>query len=187
MYMLNHKGTVVLETERLILRPFTLDDAAAAYYTWLKDEDVCRYMRWTAHKSLAESRQLIEDWVAMYSKPDFYIWVIELKETGKLVGSISIAVVNEHDDCMDTGYCLGKEYWGRGITTEALCAVIKFGIKEVGANRIEAYHSVNNPNSGKVMKKAGMSYEGTARQKYKANAGLQDSCVYAVLAQDILE
>lgn len=62
------------------------------------------------------------------------------------------------------GYCIGKKWWHQGITSEALAALINFFFKEVKANRIESRHDPRNPNSGKVMEKCGLIYEGTIRQ-----------------------
>jgi ribosomal-protein-alanine N-acetyltransferase len=61
------------------------------------------------------------------------------------------------------GYCIGRKWWHSGITSEALESVIQFLIEEVGLNRIESRHDPRNPNSGAVMKKCGMKYEGTLR------------------------
>jgi ribosomal-protein-alanine N-acetyltransferase len=82
------------------------------------------------------------------------------------------------------GYCIGKEWWHLGIMTEALGSVIKYLFEEVGMNRIEARHDTNNPNSGKVMLKCGMKYEGTMRQADMNNQGLSDCSLYAILAED---
>lgn len=81
---------------------------------------------------------------------------------------------------------IGRRYWGNGYTAEAAKAVIAFLFDEVGANRIAARHDTNNPNSGKVMQKAGMKYEGTLRQCDRNNQGLVDCSVYAILKSEYL-
>ena len=93
-------------------------------------------------------------------------------------------MVNESDMCGDFGYSIGKKYWNMGAASEALKEVLKFGFEVVGFNRIESYHSINNPASGKVMQKAGMTLEGLARQKYRSNAGFEDSYMYSILKED---
>jgi len=93
-------------------------------------------------------------------------------------------VVNETDLCGDFGYSISRKYWGQGIATEALKAVLKLAFETVGFNRIESYHSTKNPASGKVMQKAGMKFEGLARQKYKSNVGFEDSNLYSILKED---
>jgi ribosomal-protein-alanine N-acetyltransferase len=82
------------------------------------------------------------------------------------------------------GYCIGKKYWNQGITSEALNRIIKFFFEEVGVNRIESRHDPNNPNSGKVMKKCGMKYEGTIRQADINNQGICDYSEYGILAEE---
>ena len=89
--------------------------------------------------------------------------------------------------CGEAAYCLSRQYWGRGIVTEALRAVLNFGLLEVGFNRIEAYHAVNNIGSGKVMQNAGMKYEGRMRKKYRSHMGFEDSDLYAILKEDLLD
>jgi [ribosomal protein S5]-alanine N-acetyltransferase len=82
------------------------------------------------------------------------------------------------------GYCIGKKYWNKGITSEALSVLIKFFFEEVGINRIESRHDTNNPNSGKVMEKCGMKYEGLMRQADRNNQGIGDTIYYGILAED---
>jgi ribosomal-protein-alanine N-acetyltransferase len=85
---------------------------------------------------------------------------------------------------MEIGYCIGRSWWNCGITSEALAAVIDFLMDEVGAQRVEACHDPRNPNSGAVMRKCGMQYEGTQRQAGINNSGKCDLCWYAILARD---
>ena len=82
------------------------------------------------------------------------------------------------------GYCIGKKWWHQGITSVTLKTVIDFLFDEVGANRIESYHDPNNPNSGGVMKKCDMKYEGTMRSYKKTNQGITDACVYSILKSE---
>ena len=82
------------------------------------------------------------------------------------------------------GYCIGKPWWHKGIMSEALGAVIDFLFDEVGVNRVESRHDPRNPNSGAVMKKCGMKFEGTLRQSDRNNQGICDACYYAILADE---
>ncbi len=79
------------------------------------------------------------------------------------------------------GYCIGKNWWNSGITTEALKAVIKYLVDEVGVSRIEGRHSIENPSSGKVMEKAGLKFEGVLRKKDYSNYGVTDLGVYSFI------
>ncbi len=182
--MLDHKGTVTIETERLVLRRFARDDASSLFNNWANDMAVCRYMRWAPHKNKEESRDILDGWLEAYSRKSFYQWAITLNDSKEPIGAIALTVVNENDLCGDVGYCIGKKYWGQGIVAEALNAVLNFAFTSVGFNRIEAYHSTNNPASGRVMQKAGMTFEGMAKQKYRSIMGFEDSNMYSIIRED---
>lgn len=110
--------------------------------------------------------------------------MIEHRESGQVLGNISVIGITESTDCAGVGYCLSDRFWGMGIMPEALNAVIRFLFNEVGVNRIEATHDVNNPNSGRVMEKCGLRYEGTMRQAGRNNQGICDKVIRAILKED---
>ena len=182
--MLTHKGTQTIETSRLILRRAIRADAEPMFRNWASDEDVTKFLTWPAYKTVESAYPILEKWVSSYDKPDFYQWMIILKEIGEPIGSIS--VVNQRDDIAEAeiGYCIGKLWWHQGIMTEALRAVMDYLFDEVGMNRIEAKHDVYNPHSGGVMRKCGMRYEGTARQSDRNNQGICDLVTYGILRSD---
>lgn len=156
--MLIHKGTKNIETKRLILRPFLESDVGCMYKDWASDPDVTEYLTWDTHSSVEDTKLVIDIWVRGYKNAQTYNWAMELKETKEVIGSIGFIDLN-NDLCeAEAGYCMSKEYWGRGIMTEALCAVIGFAFTEVGFAYIYAVHDVRNPVSGSVMKKCGMRY-----------------------------
>ena len=186
--MLMHKGTVPLETPRLALRRFRPEDTPSVYRNWASNPQVTRYMRWSPHQSVQETGQVVESWVKHYSQPSFYLWLIELRETGTPIGALEATITSENDACAELGYCLGRYWWGGGLMSEAVAAAIRFLFQEVGLNRIEACHSVRNPASGRVMEKCGMTFEGMARQKYYSpTEGFQDCRTYAILRGDWTE
>ena len=96
------------------------------------------------------------DWIAAYDKPDFYLWAIEIKNTGELIGSISVVHQQKNINMVHIGYCIGKAWCHKGYTSEALIRLVYFFFEEVHVNRIESRHDPHNPNSGKVMQKAGL-------------------------------
>ena len=181
--MLNHAGTRVLETPRLVLRRFEPADAEAMF-AWAGDSQVTRFLRFPTHQSPDDSRRVLEGWQADYRRPDFYMWAITEKQSSRAVGSIALQTLNEHDRCGDLGFCLLRACWGQGYMTEALAAVLDFGFHVVGFNRIEGVHSQLNPASGAVMRRCGMQYEGMSRQLYYCAEGFQDSHRYARLKSD---
>ena len=183
--MVTHQGTQLLQTSRLLLRPAVREDAQPMFDNWANDPDVTKYLTWPPHGSVEVTQQVIDSWINSYHKDNTYQWMIVPKHTPHSpIGSIS--VVNHEDEVgkAEIGYCIGKAWWHQGIMTEALQAVMDFLFDQVGMNRLEARHDSHNPNSGSVMKKCGMQYEGTLRQYDRNNLGICDVCVYALLKQD---
>lgn len=181
---MNHLGTKALETPRLILRPFTMDDAPAMYKNWASDPEVTKFLTWQPHTSEAATLELLVFWVFQYTDPTVYQWAIELKELGEPVGAISVVGRNEPIDAVEIGYCIGRNWWGQGVTAEALARVIRFFFEEAGCNRVVAVHDLRNPNSGRVMEKCGMKFEGIHRKGARNNQGLCDVARYAILRED---
>lgn len=178
---MKHPGTKQIETERLILRRFTLEDAESMYRNWANDPEVTKYLTWPAHQTVETSRSVLETWVSSYINHDFYQWCIQLKAAGEPIGSISVVSIQEDISSMEIGYCIGRSFWHQGITSEALQAVTEYLQKEAGALRLECKHDTRNPNSGKVMKKCGYSYEGTKKRAYKSSSGICDCAFYGLV------
>ena len=182
--MLTHKGTQTIETSRLILRRAVRDDAEPMFRNWASDPEVTKYLTWPTYEKVETAYQILDLWESEYEKPNYYQWMIVLKELGEPIGSISVVRQNDRVEEAEIGYCIGKAWWHQGIVSEALTAVMDYLFDEVGMNRIEAKHDVNNPNSGAVMKKCGMFYEGTARQSDRNNQGICDIATYGILRSD---
>lgn len=183
---MEHKGTQRLETERLILRRFAVEDAAAMYQNWASDPEVVKYLTWPVHSSAEATRALLENWVQRYENPDVYNWGIEWKESGELIGSISVVQIRERISEASLGWCIGKTWWGQGVMPEAGNAVLDYLFRTVGFHRVAATHDVENPKSGRVMQKIGMKYEGTLRSAGVNNRGICDVVCYAILSEDFL-
>lgn len=182
---MEHKGTVKRETERLILRPFVVEDAKAGFHNWMSDEKVTEFLRWPTHSDVSISERVVKEWIEEYEKNKaFYQWAIVPKDLGEPIGTISVVDMNESIDMVHIGYCIGSKWWGNGYMSEAFAAIIPFLFEEVGAKRIEAQHDPNNPASGKVMMKCGLKYEGTLRKADWSNKGIVDAAMYALLAEE---
>lgn len=181
---MQHKGTVTIETKRLLLRRFKAEDAPAMLNNWASEDSVTRFLTWPTHTSIEVSRFVAKDWASHYEEENYYQWAIVLKEIDEAIGSIAVIHIDEAADKTAIGYCIGSRWWSRGIMTEAFSAVIKFLFEEVGVNRIEAMHDIDNPASGKVMQKCGLLYEGTLRKYAVNNQGIVDTAMYGILAED---
>jgi ribosomal-protein-alanine N-acetyltransferase len=180
-----HKGTVTLETERLILRRFTPGDAEAMFRNWAGDPEVTKFLTWQTHPNVEESRKIVAMWADSYDKTDTYLWAIVPKDLGEPIGSIGVVNLNESVGSAEIGYCIGKAWWRKGYTSEALRKLVCFFFTEVGINRVESRHDTNNPNSGRVMRKAGLVYEGMRRKADRNNQGIVDTCIYGIISEDL--
>ncbi len=178
---MEHKGTKIIETKRLILRPFRAEDAEPMFRNWASDPAVTKFLTWPTHQSVDVTRRILEDWIHEYGGLENYQWAIELKELHEPIGSISAVKMDDRTASATIGYCIGRKWWGYGFTAEALRVLIGFFFEEVGVNCVNACHDPRNPNSGKVMKKCGMTYEGTWRGGGVNNQGVCDESWYSIL------
>lgn len=157
--MLLDKGTQIIRTERLILRPFVQGDAAAIYQNWACDPEVTRYLSWQSFSDPAGAEAILQIWLNAYSSPDTYRWGIALKEDCDTVfGSIDVVRADNRSGQTELGYCLSRQLWGKGIMTEAVQAVVSY-LFDCGYTKITAKYDTRNPGSGRVMKKCGMRFE----------------------------
>lgn len=184
---MKHLGTAMLETARLKLRRFTIEDAGNMYKNWASEDEVTRFLTWPTHASVEVTREVLSKWVTNYEKQDYYNWAIEIKETGEIVGNISVVDIKENVEGAVLGYCMGTRWWGNGIMPEAGKAVVKYLFEQVGFHRIAAAHNKNNPKSGRVMQKIGMTYEGTLRSAGYCNQGVFDVVWYSILREEFDE
>ncbi|MDR1516001.1 MAG: GNAT family N-acetyltransferase [Synergistaceae bacterium] len=181
---MTHLGTITLETERLILRRFTPGDAGAMFRNWASDPDVAAFMTWPAHPDTRESERVISEWAASYKDLNFYSWAIVPREMGEPIGGISVVRLDDDIRAVHIGYCIGKKWWRQGYTSEALKRLVRFFFEEVGVNLVRSRHDTRNPNSGKVMAKAGLKFEGILRQSDRNNQGICDAAYYAITADE---
>ena len=172
-----------IETDRLTLRRLTMRDARDIF-EYSRDTDVARHVLWDAHTSLSDAKGYIRYMLRRYHSFDPASWGIEWRETGKIIGTIGFMWIQFEHSVAEVGYSLAKNYWSRGIMTEALDAVLHHAFYDLRLNRIEALHEVENPASGAVMRKCGMKYEGCMRQKLYNKGRYVDVNLYAILREE---
>lgn len=173
-----------VRTERLILRRMNMGDAADVF-AYSSDPEVSRHVLWDAHRSIYESRAYLRYILRQYKANDPSSWGIEHMESGRLIGTIGFMWWNHENRSAEVGYSLSRDYWNKGIMTEALKAAIRFGFDEMQLHRIEAQHETSNPASGRVMEKAGMRHEGVLRGRLYNKGKYVDVALYAVLRGDV--
>ena len=182
---LKHTGNVKLETERLVLRATSVTDAEQMYNNWASDPEVTKYLLWPPHASVEVTRGFLAQCDKENEKLDYYNWGMVAKETGQIIGTCGTVGLDEANHSIELGYCMSRTYWGKGIMSEAVAAIIKHLFNTIGFNRVTARHDPNNPASGRVMQKCGMIFEGIQRQAhYCFRRGFYDLACYAILKSD---
>ena len=193
---MRHAGTQTIETPRLMLRRLLPEDAEQMYRNWASDPEVTRFLRWEPHKSPAETRELLAAWATLYPNPDYYQWALVEKTSGQVFGSISLynSLLGEPQQktqwpgldltqgIWEPGYCIGRPWWNKGFTTEALRAVVEYWFENTDSNFLTCCHAADNPASGKVMEKAGFVYHHDAI--YHKFDGAPVDCKSYLLARD---
>lgn len=150
--------TPILETERMILRTLSLSDVRDIYERWATDEHVARYVRWSVHSSIEVTEEWIKAEEKNISSDKSYQWGFTLKEDGFLFGSGGLHY-NEDEGVWELGYNIMHKFWNQGYVTEAARAIIGFATEQLGIKEFIAWHAVENPASGAVLRKCGFVYE----------------------------
>lgn len=149
---------IIIETERLILRPWQLSDLQD-FYDYASVDGVGQMAGWLPHKSLEESKQILDMFIA-----EKKTLALVLKESGKVIGSIGLEDPDpdpiEEKYGREIGYVLGKDYWGRGLMTEAVNAVIMHCFGVLGFDYLTCGHFLRNNRSRRVIEKCGFCFLG---------------------------
>lgn len=175
-----------IETARLILRPFNLNDAKAV-------------QRLAGDFAIADTTLLIphpyedgmaEEWISTH-KPSFdtgemITYAITLKLNGELIGAIGLGISKKHNNG-EIGYWIGKDFWNNGYCKEAVKALVDFAFVNFNLNKIFASCFTRNPASGNVLKHIGMKYEGTLRQHVLKWDKYEDMAYYSILRSEWVE
>ena len=152
-------GTVRIETNRLVLRGFREDDLAD-FYDYAKVDGVGECAGWSHHKSIEESRRILSMFIE-----DRNVFAIVDKKSGKVIGSVGIkdpdeVTVSRFPDVniKEIGFVLAKDFWGKGLMTEAVKAVICYCFDELNLDAVSAGHFVGNDRSRRVIEKCGFEF-----------------------------
>ena len=171
----------IIETERLVLRPVTLDDAEAMF-EYASNQENTRYT-FPTNQSLEETKNNIAQF---YLANPLGRWGIELKGTGEFIGTIDLHKMDTVLKKAAIGYIINQKYWNQGLTTETNRAVIELAFEKIGMNKLTALHDKDNPASGKVMEKSGMrfSHEESYARMDKKEPGRIVTRVHYVLTKE---
>ena len=170
----------IIETEKLTLRPFREGDAEMMYRNWTSDERVARYCRWYAHENIDVTEGLLQMYLDEAADGFKYRWAITLKNTDEPVGGIDVVDISEDGKTVEIGYVIAHKLWNKGLVTEAFEAVIN-KLFDCGIEKVTARHCVDNPASGRVMEKCGLTFTGYDKVQEKFGSDkLCDVKCYAI-------
>jgi ribosomal-protein-alanine N-acetyltransferase len=172
-----------LETERLILRQIIPEDAEAIFLI-RGDYEVTRYNTGAAYQSREQASDLIGAMTNAYYDGNEIRWGITLKGHNLVIGMCGYNYWIRHDCRASVGYDLARAYWGQGIMTEAIHAIICFGFEHMGLNRIEADADSRNPASARVLTKVGFRHEGLQREQFYEEGRYHDLLLFSLLRKD---
>ena len=151
--------TKIIETKRLILRPFRFEDSEECYQNYTSDPSTTLYLTWDAHESVDVTKKFILSKIPLYEKDNYYDWCVTLKKqdmTTTIIGAISAVNFSKKDKFVAVGYCYGSAFWHKGYATEALSAVIEYFFEYTDIQVISCRFISTNERSGAVMKKCHM-------------------------------
>jgi ribosomal-protein-alanine N-acetyltransferase len=171
-------GTQVLESARLRLRPFRKADALGCFENYCSDPLTTRYLTWDPHQTPDVTSSFIERKLPLYDSPDYYDWVVTLKDTGEIIGSICLVALTPKQKYAEIGYAYGPKYWNHGYATEALKRVIVYLFTERGFDFVSARYLASNAASGKVMAKAHLLLTGRLKDNlYNPYLNRREDCL----------
>ncbi len=163
---LSRPGTSTIETQRLILRRFTYDDAAAVLENWAADPAVQNMYSEPVYPTKEAVMGLLEQYIGGYAKPNYYRWAIILKESGTCIGQIAYFLVDEKNHFAEIEYCIGRAFQCHGYATEATKAVVNYGFRQMHLHKVQICCKIINAPSKRVIEKCGFTYEGTLRDYF---------------------
>jgi ribosomal-protein-alanine N-acetyltransferase len=176
--------TPTLTTERLVLRPATQADVPFVLSLFSRSE-TNRYSSYEDISTAEEAQRLFDAFLKPGSETHFRL-VADLRGSGEAVGTLGLYSYSETNRRAELGYDLLREHRGRGLMTEAVEEVLRYGFEELGLNRVEATTDPENAASLRVLEKTGFTCEGLRRQRHNYKGGFHDEAFYGLIASDWL-
>jgi len=179
--MLTHIGTQPIETERLLLRRFTQEDAASAWANWAGDETVQNWYGEPVYITIEETQGLLAKYIAGYENEDYYRWGVFEKTSGACIGQVAYFLVDTKNHFGEIEYCIGQAFQRRGYCAEAVRAIMAYGFEKVHFHKVQVCHVPANEGSRGVIRKCGFTYEGTLRDYFYGGGAYTDRLYYSML------
>lgn len=173
---------IVLKTERLTLRPIRLTDLETTF-AYAGSADNTRYMLFLPYSSVEEARQELSRMEEKGNRepPRDYFFAIELADRGIHIGEISLELDETLTEA-ELGWIIHRDYWGKGITTEAAIAVRDFAFVTLGLKKLFSHCDSRNVGSYRVMEHIGMALEATGSRRNRMNGEISAEYRYAAYA-----
>ena len=182
--MLNHCGTKVMETKRLILRPFQYNDDEDMIQYWVSDPKIQSLYSEPVYTTKTEVKELLDKYISSYQKKDYYRWAIIEKESRSCIGQIAIFLVDNKNHFCEIEYCIGSRFHRKGYATEAANIVIDYGFRHVNFHKVQVCHKEINIASKGVIAKCGFTYEGTLRDYFYMDNKYVSRLYYSMLKSE---
>jgi ribosomal-protein-alanine N-acetyltransferase len=177
-----------LETARLVLRPVTEADVPAIFVA-CSNPAVTRYTLFDTHRSTDDTRAFVRDYAGPnYAKglADPLVWVLKENPAAGVIGAAGVHWESETHRTMTCGYWLAEPFWGCGLAPEAVAALARFAFETYPINRLQAHVVAEHLRSGRVLEKAGFTFEGVLRKAMVRRGIVEDVRMYAVTRQDLV-
>lgn len=173
-------GSKELKTNRLILRKINKNDYKKAFENWCSNDSFTKYLLWDTHKSVDETKAIYDKIIEKYDSNKTFEWIIELKDTNEVIGTIDISRKFLDFGVCEIGYCIGPKFQNMGYATEAYKEVIRFLFEECDARLMVGEYMDKNIPSGRVLEKCGLKYETKLRKRViDKNGDINDLIVYS--------
>ena len=173
----------ILRTERLILRKMTRDDLLDIN-EYASDERLSRFLRWTPHLNLQETKGYIEFMQKRYRKGLHAEWAVALASTGKVIGTCGFSAVDLANETCELGYVLSNAYRKKGYMSEAFCEVLKIAFEVLQAHRVTLQILEGNDDSVRFAERIGFRLEGTAKKALMIKGEYCTVLHYAMLREE---
>jgi len=173
----------VLETDRLVLRQMKADDDRAVYEI-RNDYQVTKYNIGDAYTDIRQAQTLIRNIQTEFDNEKTMRWGIVVKPQNKVIGMVGYNYWDQLDHRASIGFDLRQDHWRRGIMSEAVQEVLRFGFEDMRLNRVEADASIYNVGSITLLRKVGFLQEGVQREQYYEDGNYHDLILFALLKRE---
>lgn len=179
----NEKNFPIIDLGDYILREKSENDVVN-FFNYYSDPEVNRYILCEIPQDLEGARRELYYWRNVFYRGDGVYFAIARKDTNQLIGSIGLTSLNKYHNRIEISYDLAKQYWRQGITSKAIQAVSKYAFEMMNVNRVEAFTSVDNIASEKLLIKNGYTLEGTLRQHRYHKGNYVNAYVFSLLRSE---